>query len=193
MNQKKLIDYLLSIEKVNTQDIDILLSKFFFIKCKKKEILVSNNQVCDKVFFVLKGVLRLFSIDEKGVEKTKIISTENMFCTSWKSFRNQTKNNEFIQSIEDSEVLYIDYQNFYSVINQSPSLFRVYTKILEDSQIYYIKRSDFISNLSLQERLENFEKYFPNLQCRISNKVLASFLNSTPEHCSSTKKTLLKK
>ena len=68
----------------------------------------------------------------------------------------------------------------------------IYTAILEKFQVYHVKRFEFISNLTLTERLQKINTFFPNIQNRISNKILASFLHVTPEHCSSAKKKLIK-
>lgn len=193
MSVKKFIDYLKSVENIETQDIENIKQSIKLKKCKKNEILISNNQICDKVFFVISGLLRTFYIDEKGVEKTRLISIENMFCSNWASFYNQSENNEFIQSLENSEVIYINHQNFYELVNKSQRLNKIYTRILEEHQVYNIKRFEFISNLSLLERIREFEKYYPKIQSRISNKVLASFLYTTPEHCSFIKKTIITK
>lgn len=192
MSIEKFIAYLKTIENIEEQDIQKVRKSFKYKICKKKEILISNNQICDKVFFITKGILRAYSIDEKGIEKTRVISMENEFCGNWASFHNLSTNNEFIQSLELSEVVYVDHKDFYQLVDSSQTLNKIYTKILEKFQVYQIKRFEFISNLSLQERLQKIDLYFPNLQSRISNKVLASFLHATPEHCSSAKKKLIK-
>lgn len=192
MNIEKFIVYLKTIENIEEHDIQKVRETFKCRICKKKEILISSNQICDKVFFITKGMLRAYSIDEKGIEKTRIISVENEFCGNWASFHNLSSNNEYIQSLELSEVVYVEHKDFYQLVNSSQPLNKIYTKILEKFQVYHVKRFEFISNLSLQERLQKIDSYFPNLQGRISNKILASFLHTTPEHCSSAKKKLTK-
>ena len=192
MNIERFIVYLKTIENIEEQDIQKIRKTFKYRICKKKEILISSNQICDKVFFITKGMLRAYSIDEKGIEKTRIISVENEFCGNWASFHNLSSNNEYIQSLELSEVVYVNHKDFYQLVNSSHSLNKIYTKILEKFQVYHNKKFEFISNLSLQERLQKIDVYFPNLQNRISNKVLASFLHATPEHCSSAKKKIIK-
>lgn len=193
MNIEKFIIYLKTIENIGEQDILKIKQSFKSKKCKRKEILIPNNQVCNKVFFVVRGMLRAYYMDEKGLEKTRLISVENEFCGNWASFYNLSQNNEFIQSIEESEILYIEHNEFYELVRSSQALNNIYISILEKFETYHIKRFEFISNLSLTERLEKMNMFFPNLQRRISNKILASFLHTTPEHCSFVKKKLHKK
>jgi CRP-like cAMP-binding protein len=192
MSIEKFIAYIKTIENIEEQDLQKVKKVFKHRICKKKEILISNNEICDKVFFVTKGMLRAYSIDEKGTEKTRVIALENEFCGNWASFHNLSSNNEFIQSLELSEVVFVEQKDFYQLVNSSQSLNKIYTKILEKFQVYHVKRFEFISNLSLQERLQKIDLYFPNLQGRISNKILASFIHTTPEHCSAAKKKFTK-
>lgn len=157
MSIEKFIAYLKTIENIEEHDIIRIRKSFKYKICKKKEILISNNQICDKVFFITKGILRAYSIDEKGIEKTRVISVENEFCGNWASFHNLSTNNEFIQSLELSEVVYVDHKDFYQLVNSSQALNKIYTKILEKFQVYHVKRFEFISNLSLQERLQKID------------------------------------
>lgn len=185
-------NYLIRIEKVSDVDVANFVSIFSKFTCKKNEILLNNNQICDKIYYVETGALRTFYIDEKGVERTSSISLENEFCSNWASFHNLSYNNEFIQSLENSSIFYATHSDFYEVVNSSFELHKIYSKILEKIHIHQIKRFDIISNNSVIKRLEYFEKCFPNLRFRITNKILASFLNTTPEHCSYLKSRILK-
>lgn len=180
-------EYLRSVEKIDEADINKFISIFSKVKCKKNEILINNNQVCDKIFYVERGALRAFYIDEKGIEKTRLISVEHQFCAN---FHNLSKNTELIQSLESSIVYYTTHSDFYSLVHSSFELHKIYSKILEKFHIYQIKRFEFISNYSLAKRVEKVEKYFPNLKSRINNRVLASFLHTTPEHFSYLKSRL---
>lgn len=184
---QKFIDYLKTLEELEVQDIERIKQVVKWKRCQKKELLVSNKQVCDKVFFVVNGLLRTYNINNFGIEKTRLISTEKMFCSNWASFSNLTKNNEFIQSLEDSEVIYIEQKDFYELINSSQILKKIYIKILEEFQIYHIRRLEFLTTLTNVEKLAYFDDYFPNIYNRISNKVLASFLSISEENCSRLK------
>lgn len=187
---KNFANYLRTVEKISESDIDKFISIFSKKKCKRNEVLINSNQICDKLFYIESGALRAFYIDEKGIEKTRLISFENQFCSNWASFHNLSHNSEIIQSLENSEVYYTTHSDFYDLVNSSFELHKIYSKILEIFHTYQIKRFAFICNYSLQKRIEKLEKYFPNLKNRTTNRVLASFLHTTPEHCSFLKSSL---
>src|SRR5690554_7868767 len=91
------------------------------MKYKKNEDLISNHSICDKIFFITKGVLRIFCVNEKGLEKTHLIAVENQFCTNWASFINLSQNNTIIQSLENTEVIYMYQQDFFKLVESSSS------------------------------------------------------------------------
>jgi len=82
-------------------------------------------------------------------------------------------------------------QDFFKLVESSSSFQKIYIKLLEDFQVYQTKRFEFVQSLDIKERLTLFNENFPLLKNRLTNKVLASFLLITPEHCSSLKKNIL--
>jgi len=191
MQFNKILNYLNSIEKLPAEDIENITKALHIMKYKKNEDLISNHSICDKIFFITKGVLRIFCVNEKGLEKTHLIAVENQFCTNWASFINLSQNNTIIQSLENTEVIYMYQQDFFKLVESSSSFQKIYIKLLEDFQVYQTKRFEFVQSLDIKERLTLFNENFPLLKNRLTNKVLASFLLITPEHCSSLKKNIL--
>ena len=186
------IEHIRTVKKINETDVNKFVSIFSYQKLKKNEILINSTKICDKVFYVEKVALRAYYIDENGIEKTRLISLENQFCSNWASFHNLSQNCEIIESLEESIVYYATHYDFYSVVNSSFELHKIYSLILEKFHTYQIKRFEFISNHCLQKRIEKIDIFFPKLKSRITNKVLASFLHTTPEHCSYLKKRISK-
>ncbi len=192
MSIQLLLNLFNNIEKLNEIDIHLVKEAFVFRKSKRNEILISNSQPCNKLFFVLKGMLRAYFIDENGLEKTRLISVENQFCCNWKSFANLSENNEFIQSVDASEYLYVTHNDLFKIINESTNLQKVYTKNLENINDYNARRIHFLTGLNCRTRLEIFSSAYPYLVKRLSNRLLASFLHISPEYCSALKKNLRK-
>ena len=52
----------------------------------KKEIILHEGNICKDVFFINKGVLRFYFVDNNGEEKTFHFAIENTFATDYKSF-----------------------------------------------------------------------------------------------------------
>jgi len=91
------------------EDAIEILHFFEVKKINKKENILRSAQVCKSNYFVLKGCLRLFFIDEKGVEQTTQFAIENWWLSDYMSFQNQLPADFHIQAVEHRELLNISY------------------------------------------------------------------------------------
>jgi len=69
-----------------------------------------TGEVCKSNYFVVKGCLRLFFIDEKGVKQTTQFAIKNWWLSDYMSFQNQLPADFFIQAVELTELLRISYK-----------------------------------------------------------------------------------
>ena len=142
----------------------------------KKEILINELLPCDKLFFINKGLLRAFYMDEKGKEITRMIAWENRFLTNIISFKNFSENNEIIECVEKAEILYIDKHGFDILMKSSLNLKSIYADILEEYNALHIKRFQSMNTFDLYQRIIDLKTEFPNFINRVSDNILASFL-----------------
>src|SRR5690606_15749150 len=86
--------------------------KFFDVKLvAKKENLLQEGQICRHHYFVLKGLLRKFFVNEKGVEQTTEFAIESWWITDNIAYEHKLTTEFYIQAVEKSEVLYITQSN----------------------------------------------------------------------------------
>lgn len=74
---------------IRDEDLPQIGSFFKAVQVKKKVALLTEGQVCKSMYFVIKGCLRMFFVDEKGVEQTTQFAIENWWLTDYLSFQNQ--------------------------------------------------------------------------------------------------------
>ncbi|WP_223815813.1 Crp/Fnr family transcriptional regulator [Adhaeribacter rhizoryzae] len=79
------------------------------MQVRKKENLLTAGEVCKHHYFVLKGCLRKFFINEKGVEQTTEFAIENWWLTDNIAYEKQLPSAFFIQAVEPAELLCINY------------------------------------------------------------------------------------
>jgi CRP/FNR family cyclic AMP-dependent transcriptional regulator len=53
---------------------------------KRNELLLEKGKICQHVYFVAKGCLRIFLVDDGGQEYTRILIFEGMFWNSLSEF-----------------------------------------------------------------------------------------------------------
>ena len=76
---KKSIDF-------DEEDLKIILSYFKIVKKNKNEILLAHGKVSEFSYFVKKGCLRIYFINDEGKDSTRYIAFENQFATALVSF-----------------------------------------------------------------------------------------------------------
>jgi CRP-like cAMP-binding protein len=174
-----------------TQEEENLTQKYFEKQdIKKNEILLNIGEKCNKLYFVAKGLLRTFHLNKNGSEFTRLMVPEGKFCTILISFQEKISSPATIQALENGLLFSISLDNFQEFISRSTNAKNVYTKILEDYQNFQISRLEFLTTLTPQEKVEQFLEENLELEKRISDRVISTYLQITPETYSRCKKKI---
>ncbi|MEG0925480.1 Crp/Fnr family transcriptional regulator [Chryseobacterium sp.] len=188
--QELLASYIKNRISVTDKDLETILSYFKLIQLKKNEILLSNGQNSQRTFFVVNGCLRIFFINEEGQDSTRYFAFENQFATALTSFITSEPSEEFIEAVEDSEVYYITHKNFYHLLDIIPQWEKFYRIYLETAYVNNTKR---LMSFLVQDALEKYRQLLeenPVVVRRLSNKMVASYLNISQETLSRLKSRL---
>ena len=149
----------------------------------KGEVLLQEGKVCRHFCYVNKGLLRQF-MNYDGKELTIHFNEENTFVCDYESFITKTPSQKTIIALEDSVLQMISYgnlQRFYKEIEEGERFVRL---LLEET---FIKAVQYIiSGLtdSPQERYSKFMKQYKNIEQRVAQKYIASFVGVTPQSLS---------
>lgn len=173
---------------VSEDDFASILAFFEPISAKKKEILLSEGQICRRHFFVVKGCLRLFYVKETGAEQTTQFGIESWWITDNLAFLEQKPSAFSIQAVEQSEVLSISYEAQEKMLAQFPQMERYFRRVFEKSFAAAQLRIKYINEYSREELYFHFANSQPAFLQRIPQYLLASYLGFTPEYLSEIKK-----
>lgn len=154
---------------------------------KKKEIVLSEGEICRDIYFVVKGLLRIYFVDQNDDEKTFHFSVENTFATDYRSFLREIPGDFYIQALEDTTVLVVTFemlQLLYANLKNGEKLGRL---IAED---YFIVFNDKIKGIYTQTPLQRYNSMnatFSKILMRVPQHYIASYLNISPVHLSRLK------
>lgn len=188
--QELLTSYINNRISVTDAELETILSYFIPVRLKKNEMLLSNGQNSQRTFFVVNGCLRIFFINEQGQDSTRYFAFENQFATALTSFITSEPSEEFIEAVEDSEVYYITHKNFYHLLDIIPQWEKFYRIYLETAYVNNTKR---LMSFLVQDALEKYRQLLdenPVVVRRLSNKLVASYLNISQETLSRLKSRL---
>jgi len=163
---------------------------FSLVKTKRKEILLNYDQVCSHYYFINKGCVRLFTVSKEGNESSRYFAFEGNFVTALPSFIDQKPAQEYLQTIEKSELLFISRIDFYKLVHEVPQFAKLYTEILELGFIVAQKRIYGFQGFDALDKVKWVIKHQPQLLLRISNKMMASYLGVAPSTLSRIKSKL---
>lgn len=152
-----------------------------------KQIIVSKNKSlididnrCNDLFFVEKGLLRGYYLDD-GKEITNWFAQEGEFATCFYAFVAVKPSFETIEALEDCVLTQFPYSSLQSLYLKFPETERLGRIITET---YYIKLEERLLSLQFKtakERYQHFVLSKPSLLQRTSLGQIASYLGITQE------------
>ncbi len=165
----------------------------FVKEVKKGEILQDTYSVAKYIYFICKGILRTYYLNEDGDIYTKNLFSENYFSASKVSLITKEESYLNIEALEDCILIYIDYDKYKELIAKYDVFKNFYINYLEKNWII-VKEKNEISLIldDATTRYENFIKNNPNIQNRIPLHHIADHLGITPTQLSRIRKKLKK-
>jgi CRP-like cAMP-binding protein len=178
-----------SLINISPEEKEVIRSLFKEKIYKKGELFLADGQICKHVGFIARGVMRYY-INHDGEEKTYAFSQENQYVSNYESFLPQRPSSKIIQALEDSHVFLISYsdlQILYAKVREGERYGRiaveaVFLQMLRDINSFYTETPEV--------RYEGFLKHHPDLQQRISQYHIASFVGVKPQSLSRIRKRI---
>lgn len=187
---ESLISQITRFEKFTPAEIETILSKFKCHTFSAKEYLLKEDQISQRLYFIVNGLVRVFYL-KGGKEITTYLSCDNGFVYSYSSFINQTKSFEFIQCLEDTETLSIDFNGMQELYESIPKWQKVGRILSESTVVCLSDRLLKIHAIPAREKYVDFLKTSPKKIVQRTPLIhIASFLGITPESLSRIRKEI---
>jgi CRP-like cAMP-binding protein len=145
-------------------------------KVNKGEFIIEAGEICDKLFYIEKGLIRIYRMDDEK-EVTTWFTKEGDFVTTVNSFHFGQPSKEYFEAIEDSVVYYINKKSYLYLVDLSTNFAKFSIHELLNNLCEYQNQCEFLRTLSAHDRLRYIEKEYPFLLKRVKQKYLCSFLN----------------
>nr|WP_299383071.1 Crp/Fnr family transcriptional regulator [Allomuricauda sp.] len=169
------------IVSLTDEEFDFILGHFATTKRRKHQFLVQEGQVVDKEFWILKGCLKSYFVDDAGKEHILQFGMENWWITDYESFVKQTPSKISIDCIEDSELLYITFENREKLTAAMHKMERFWAKKSKMGRIALQNRILSLLKNSSKERYNLLLEQYPALFQRVPKKMIAAYLGVSRE------------
>ena len=180
-----------SINVLPQNELDQLDDLITFRKLKKGELLLTENQVCNEIVFIKKGILRSYFFNHQGDEITNCFAFENEFMASFSSFITQEVAEESIQALADTELQIISRESLEKLYKAGIHWQEIGRKLTEMEYVTLQKRMISFKKLSGKQRYEDLYQNHQKYIQLIPLQYLASYLGVTPRHLSRIRKAIL--
>jgi CRP-like cAMP-binding protein len=169
---------------------DIFVSAFAFREVPENFLLVGEGEPARELFFINKGLLRLF-YNKNGEYKTAFIFRENLFASAYLSFLQGSPSFQMLETLEASELLYITRKGMESLYKEIPAINILTRKIAEER---FINCQMILSSFLLDSNEERYRKFAEengDLLLRVPHNIIASYLGITPVSLSRIRKRVM--
>ncbi|MTI30103.1 Crp/Fnr family transcriptional regulator [Xanthovirga aplysinae] len=164
--------------------------QFEKIQLKRGELVLGFNENVNHQFYVFSGCLRTFFVDSTGKEHTLQFAIKDWWISDYIAYFNHSKSLLSIECIQDATLYKIAKKDIERIYDRVPSTERFFREKMEKAFVRFQKR--ILSNLAetATERYLNFLRQYPNIEQKVKNYHIASYLGIATESLSRIRKEI---
>lgn len=187
----ELNNFLLKFKELSVDEVKELGKLLSTKTVTKGSVVVNQGEFCNLCFFVLRGCMRQYVIED-GVDKTIGIYTEEQAINYFNEGGTNTASASYLSAIEDSVLLVGNPEKDETLYIRFPALVDITRKMIESDLAK--SRQDFASFVtsSPEQRYLQLMANRPDILLRVPQVIIASYLGITPESLSRIRRRILK-
>jgi CRP-like cAMP-binding protein len=165
-------------------------SLFIPKKLRKRQYLLQEGDICKYQAFVVKGILRSYTIDDKGDEHILQFASEGWWIADLSSFLTGEPSIFNIEALEDVELLVLSRSSWELLLQNVPKFERFFRILIQNSLIANQKRLLQSLKDPAEERYNDFTDTYPECVLRVPQRMIASYLGISRETLSRLRKNI---
>ena len=181
-----------NIVKINEESWSEFESKITNKELKKGDFLWREGQVCRSLVFLQKGLIRTVSFKNEREVTHTIYEESSLFYDDY-SFLSQNPCKKSFEALEDCQLSLSSRSDLFTMYDRHKSFERLGRIAVETAHVRMIENIERINLNSAEENYMHLLDSRPHLIQRISQKIIASYLNVTTEHLSRIRRNIVKK
>ncbi|GGG09954.1 cyclic nucleotide-binding protein [Dokdonia pacifica] len=189
---EEILKHIEEVIQLDPTEIERFTSVLVRKKLRKRQFLIQEGDTVSYEYFVAKGCLKAYEIDDNGDEHIIQFAKENWWISDFKAFFEEGKATLNIDCIEESIVYGIEKQDLENLFLDIPKFDRFFRIKLTSAFVALQNRILSSLDKSTSERYLDFLTAYPNLEQRIPNYMIANYLGVKPESLSRIRKTIVK-
>ncbi|WP_339627789.1 Crp/Fnr family transcriptional regulator [uncultured Maribacter sp.] len=183
--KKKILSY----TQVDDEMVEEQMQFYHRIDLKKGDTLLTPGQLVDYFYYVAKGCIYYYKLDE-GEQKVLEFYTDDIFFTDLPAYVKGTPSNYYLKASEATVVYAIKKSDAENSFKRSHQLERFGRLSMQEAFIKIFTRVERINSRTNEERYLRLIKKRPDLFQRVPQYLIASYLGLTPVGLSKLRKRL---
>lgn len=155
---------------------------------KQGEFFVRAGRISRNIAFVEKGLFRYFYTTEDGVEFTKGFFDSRSILSAYDAILENSPAHYSIEALEDAVIETVDYDKFRQLFSEDPCWNNFLVALLQKGYLAKVQREREFLLMNAEQRYHAFLKRYPNLDQRIKQHIIASYIGIAPESLSRIRK-----
>jgi len=159
-------------------------------KFRKDEFIIRQGDVVTKEYYVLEGCIQAYHSAESGARSVLQFAIEDWWISDFTAFYNETTASLNVKCIEDSVVLGLQKEHLEEFYKRVPKFERFFR--IKVTRAFLSLKNRVLSGIdkSGKERYLDFCNTYPNIEKRVPNYQIASYLGIQPQSLSRIRKAL---
>jgi signal-transduction protein with cAMP-binding, CBS, and nucleotidyltransferase domain len=186
----QLISYFRQFRHISDGDADTILNAFELKNFKEGEYPFKGHRICSEMYFVCKGVVRIATHNERGIDITHFFYPENHLCTILQSFNEGTITPTAIQACCDAEIMIVTKTRLMALYAQLPYLRELIDNVNQQHLIHKVNVRNRYLGETADDQYRLFVEQNPDIALRVHLKDIASYLGITPQSLSRIRKNI---
>ncbi len=169
------------IVKLTDEEFAFVLTHFTPRQFKRHQYVVQGGNAAPNDYFVLKGLLKSFYLDESGKMHILQFAMEDWWISDPQAYHNKTLATLNIDCLEDTSTLYISIDNREKLCADLKKMEYFFMKKTTAGYIALQRRILSLMSKKADERYQQFISLYPSLLQRLPKALVASYLGISRE------------
>lgn len=186
--KEKLIEHISKRVTLTEKDKEFIFSTYSLVNIKRKKHLFNAGSPCKIEGFVVKGTLRIYYTDTKGLDHVLYFALDDWWVGDIASYYSGDSTGLNAQALEDTWILVTDREKKEKLFANVPILERFFRIITQKHLSVLQKRFLLTVSTNASERYRELLERSPGIEQFVPQRQIASYLGILPESLSRLKK-----
>lgn len=173
---------------LNQAEEEIIIDAFKPVELKKKEFLLQKGERSNHMRFIAEGCMKLYNIDQSGKEHILQFGISGWWINDLYAYLTEKPATYFMQAITHCTVLQIHRDRLDELYDQIPMMDRFFRIKTQNGYVALQERTINSMSKTAEERYAQFVSRYREMEQKIPQYMIASYLGVSPEHLSVIRK-----